>query len=116
SYDIAMQRIDAQIEEDQKTAHSTITWVANAKRPLTIEELRVALAIEPGMRQLNEENLMDIDLILSVCAGLVIVDKESSIVRLVHYTTQEYLDSIQALVFPNAQIEITQTLLTLLAF
>ena len=103
NYEIAIQRINAQSEEDRKTARSTITWVANAKRPLTIAELQVALAVEPGMRQLDEENLMDIDIILSVCAGLVIVDKGSSVVRLVHYTTQEYLDSVQAWLFPDAQ-------------
>jgi ankyrin repeat protein len=38
------------------------------------------------------------------------------VVRLVHYTTQEYLDKIQAEKFPNAQMEITRTLLTFLAF
>ncbi|KAJ7445350.1 hypothetical protein B0H11DRAFT_431348 [Mycena galericulata] len=117
SYEIEIQRIDTQSNEDRKTAHSTITWVANAKRPLTVEELQVALAVKPGMKKLDEEeDLTDIDIILSVCAGLVIVDKESSVVRLVHYTTQEYLDSIQALLFPDAQTEITRTLLTVLAF
>ncbi|KAJ6487307.1 ankyrin repeat-containing domain protein, partial [Mycena vulgaris] len=117
SYEIAIQRIDAQSNADRKTAHSTMTWVANAKRPLTVKELQVALAVEPGMRKLDEEeDLTDIDIVLSVCAGLVIVDRESSVVRLVHYTTQEYLDSIQALLFPDAQTEITCTLLTFLAF
>ncbi|KAF7343972.1 ANK-REP-REGION domain-containing protein [Mycena venus] len=115
SYDIAIQRIDAQSNADRKTAHSTIIWVANAKRPLTVEELQVALAVKPGMQKLDEDDFMDIDIILSVCAGLVIVDEESSVVRLVHYTTQEYLDSIQALLFPDAQTEITHTLLTFLA-
>jgi hypothetical protein len=37
-------------------------------------------------------------------------------VRLVHYTTQEYLDSIQAWLFPDAQTEITRTLLTFFNF
>ncbi|KAJ7310721.1 ankyrin repeat domain-containing protein [Mycena albidolilacea] len=116
SYDIAIQRIDAQNDADRRTAHSTITWVANAKRPLTVKDLQVSLAVKPGMRKLDEEDLTDIDIILSVCAGLVIVDRESSVVRLVHYTTQEYLDSIQALLFPDAQTEITRTLLTFLNF
>ncbi|KAJ6524737.1 hypothetical protein B0H19DRAFT_841926, partial [Mycena capillaripes] len=116
SYNIAMKRIEDQSEEDRTTAHSAIIWVANAKRPLTVEELRVALAVEPGARQLNEDNFLDIETILSVCAGLVIVEKESSVVRLVHYTTQEYLDSIQARLFPDAQTEITCTLLTFLNF
>ncbi|KAJ6605260.1 ankyrin repeat-containing domain protein [Mycena vulgaris] len=116
SYDIAMQRIEAQNEEDRKTAHSALTWVANARRPLTVSEITVALAIEPGARQLDEENILDIEIILAVCAGLVIVDERLSVVRLVHYTTQKYLDSIQAERFPDAQTEITHTLLTLLAF
>ncbi|KAJ7041582.1 ankyrin repeat-containing domain protein, partial [Mycena alexandri] len=117
SYEVAIQRIDAQSDADRKTAHSTITWVANAKRPLTVEELQVALAVKPGMRKVDEEeDLTDIEIILSVCAGLVIVDKESSVVRFVHYTTQEYLDKIQAEKFPGAQTEITRTLLTVLAF
>ncbi|KAJ6524804.1 hypothetical protein B0H19DRAFT_1042750, partial [Mycena capillaripes] len=72
SYNIAMKRIEDQSEEDRTTARSTITWVANAKRPLTVEELEVALAVEPGARQLNEDNFLDIETILSVCAGLVI--------------------------------------------
>ncbi|KAF8146761.1 hypothetical protein K438DRAFT_2092570, partial [Mycena galopus ATCC 62051] len=102
SYDIAMQRIEAQNEDNRKTAHSTLIWVANAKRLLKVSELTVALAIKPGARQLNEEFLLEIETILVVCAGLVIVDKESSVVRLVHYTTWEYFDRIQVQKFPEA--------------
>ncbi|KAJ7024880.1 ankyrin repeat-containing domain protein [Mycena alexandri] len=116
SYHIAMQQIEAQNEDNRETAHSTLIWVVNAKRPLTVSELTVALAIKPGAQSLNEDYLPDIETVLAVCAGLVIVDKESSVVRLVHYTTQEYLDSIQAQLFPDAQTEITDTLFTLLNF
>ncbi|KAF7365819.1 Ankyrin repeat domain-containing protein [Mycena venus] len=116
SYNVAMQRIEAQSEEDRKTARLAIIWVANAKRPLTVEEIQAALAVEPGARQLDKENVMDIEIILATCAGLVIIDEQRSIVRLVHYTTQEYLDSIQKVQFPDAQTEIARTLLTLLAF
>ncbi|KAJ7021832.1 hypothetical protein C8F04DRAFT_1012929, partial [Mycena alexandri] len=116
SYDITMQRIDDQTEEDKKTARSALIWVANAKRPLNVSEITAALAIEPEDQQFDEDNVLDINIILSVCAGLVIVDKQSSVVRLVHYTTQEYLDKIQAEKFPDAHTEITRTLLTVLAF
>ncbi|KAF7365799.1 ANK-REP-REGION domain-containing protein [Mycena venus] len=116
SYEIAMERIQSQNEEDRKTAHSALTWVANAKRPLTISEITMALAIEPGAQCLDKDNVLDIEIILAVCAGLVIVDEKLSVVRLVHYTTQEYLDSLQAERFPDAQTEITRTLLTFLAF
>jgi IS1 family transposase len=48
AYDIETQRIEAQNEDNRKTARSTITWVANAKRPLMVKELQFALAVEPG--------------------------------------------------------------------
>ncbi|KAF8217315.1 hypothetical protein K438DRAFT_1954163 [Mycena galopus ATCC 62051] len=116
NYDVVMQRIESQNEEDRKTARLALIWIANAKRPLKVLELTVALAIEPGARRLNTANVPRIETILTVCAGLVIVDRRSSVVRLVHYTAQEYLDSIQAQRFPDAQTEITRTLLTFLAF
>jgi hypothetical protein len=116
TYDSAMKRIEDQGDMNKNIAYSALTWVVNAKRPLTVSEIQTALAVEPDSQELDEDNVMDIETILAVCAGLVIVDQESSVVRLVHYTTQEYLDSIQAQLFPDAQTEITRTLLTFLAF
>jgi hypothetical protein len=116
SYDEAMKRISDQNEESYAIAHSTLTWVANAKRPLTVLEIQTALAVEPGTKSLDEDNILDVEIILSVCAGLVIIDEQLSVVRLVHYTTQEYLDHIQPQQFPDAQTEITRSLLTYLAF
>ncbi|KAJ7028119.1 ankyrin repeat domain-containing protein [Mycena alexandri] len=116
SYDDAMKRIGEQNEESQAIAHSTLTWVANAKRPLTVLEIQTALAVEPGTKSLDEDNILDMEIILSVCAGLVIVDEQLLVVRLVHYTTQEYLDSVQPQQFPDAHTQITCTLLTYLAF
>ncbi len=54
--------------------------------------------------------------ITSVCAGLVTVDEESSIIRLVHYTTQEYFERIRLEWNPSAQEEIAVAYLTCLSF
>ncbi|KAJ6596207.1 ankyrin repeat-containing domain protein [Mycena vulgaris] len=116
TYNAAMKRIQDQNEEDRKIANKALVWVSNAKRLLTVAELREALAIEPGAKQLDPDNMLDIDIILSVCAGLVIVDEKIPVVRLVHHTTQSYLDSIQDQQFSDAQSEITSSLLTFLAF
>lgn len=116
TYDNAMSRIENQNEDDRIIAHSALIWVVNAKRPLTVPELQTALAVEPGTSQFDKFNILDIAIILSVCAGLVIIDNQHSVLRLVHYTAQEYLDSIQLQRFPTAQTEITRTLLTVLAF
>ncbi|KAJ7730975.1 ankyrin repeat-containing domain protein [Mycena maculata] len=112
----AMARIDRQGEEDKKIAQLTLTWVANAKRPLLVAELQEALAIEPGTTALDCDNILDIDIILSVCAGLVVVDETIPVVRLIHYTMQHYMDDIQGSQFPDAQTDITSRCLTYLSF
>ncbi|KAJ7017942.1 ankyrin repeat-containing domain protein [Mycena alexandri] len=115
TYDEALGRIDSQNEDERKLARLVLMWVANAKRPLAVGELREALAIEPGSTFLDPDNLLDIDTILSVCAGLVIVDNLKSIVRLIHYTTQHYFDSIQADQFPHVHAEIALRCFTYLS-
>jgi hypothetical protein len=72
--------------------------------------------VEPGEAEFDSENKPDVDDIVSVCAGLVVVDQESAIIRLVHYTTQEYFERISSRLNPNAQLEIAETCLTYLSF
>ncbi|KAJ7487011.1 ankyrin repeat-containing domain protein [Mycena latifolia] len=116
TYDEAMERINHQTEEDRQLGMFALTWVANTKRPLSVAELREALAIEPESTFLDTDNLLDMDIILSACAGLIIVDEAVSVVRLIHYTAQDYMDSIQSKQFPSAHITIVSTCLTYLSF
>ncbi|KAF8182771.1 ankyrin repeat-containing domain protein [Mycena galopus ATCC 62051] len=116
SYDAAMSRIADQNEDDKKMAYSALIWIANAKKLLTIPQLQEALAIDPGSKYLDHDDLVDIDTILTACAGLIIIDENLYVVRPVHYTVQHYLDSVQASRFPDAQISITRSLLTFLTF
>ncbi len=53
---------------------------------------------------------------VSVCAGLVTVDEESNIIRLVHYTTRKYFERTQTRWFPKAQTAIAKTCITYLSF
>ena len=111
-----MERINSQKPGFKQLAEHVLSWITYAARPLTVLELRHALAVEPGERELDEENLSDIEELVSVCAGLVIVDQESNIVRLVHYTTQEYLERVIPELYPEAQQNITIICLTYLLF
>jgi hypothetical protein len=92
AYKHAMERIDGQKPGFQWLARMILSWITCAKRPLTTLELQHALAVKSGDHQLDKENVREIEDMVSVCAGLVTVDEESSIIRLVHYTTQEYFD------------------------
>ena len=50
------------------------------------------LDLDKDESEAEDEALPDVELMLSVCAGLVRVDHEGNRTQLVHYTTQEYLD------------------------
>jgi len=90
-----MERITGQKPGLKKLAMDVLAWITCAKRPLTTVELQHALAVEAGEPGIDEENLTQVDDMVSVCAGLVTVDEESDIMRLVHYTTQEYFERTQ---------------------
>ena len=81
-----------------------------------MEDLRVVLAVDPEDTELDQEALIHDDLLVSVCAGIVTIDEGSNIIRLVHYTTQAYMESIQARQFPNAQSKIVITCHAYLSF
>jgi ankyrin repeat protein len=116
AYSEALERIEGQRTSHSKLAKNVLTWITFAKRPLTTAELCCALAVEPGEAELDPENKPDVDDIVSVCAGLVVVDQESAIIRLVHYTTQEYFERVSSRLNPDGQLEIAETCLTYLSF
>lgn len=79
-----------------------LSWILHALRPLTVSELQCALAIEPRISALDEDALPDDTLCETVCAGFVTMDQESSIIRLVHYTAEEFLLGVRKDLFPTA--------------
>lgn len=116
AYEQAMERINGQKLGLRDSAIRVLSWITCATRPLTTFELQHALAVEPDEYELDEENLISVEDLVSVCAGLVAVDEESNIIRLVHYTTQEYFERTQNHWFADAEADITETCVTYLSF
>lgn len=54
----------------------------------------------------DEEAVDADDEIVSVCAGLVTVDRESQIIRLVHHTTQLYFERVRSEITTSSQVDI----------
>lgn len=116
AYDATMERICGQVADHGTLALNTLLWVTCSMRPLTVPELQHALAVELGKVELDLGKLSPIKIITSVCAGPVIVDENTSIVRLVYYTAQEYFERTQGQWFPGVESIITSICTTYLSF
>ena len=90
-YGAMLERIEAQGEERATLATSVLTWVCHSERPLLVDELCQALAVEIGETDFDPENVPSISTLLDCCQGVITVDAEASVVRLIHCTVQEYL-------------------------
>ncbi|KAM0230515.1 hypothetical protein ACHAPO_009280 [Fusarium lateritium] len=102
AYQDAMTRIAGLGPESEALAKQALLILIFAREPLRTEDLVYALSIEPDSETIDDTNVPDIEDVAGVCAGLIIVDKESNIVRLVHKSAQEYFERHQAQLFPQA--------------
>ena len=113
AYGATLDRINAQGDEETRLAMATLTWVCHSERPLEVDELCHALAVEIGTTDFDPENIPSIDTLLHCCQGLITVDKEASIVRLIHHTVQEHLCGHSGL-FNKPHLMLAETCLTYL--
>nr|CEG03538.1 unnamed protein product [Fusarium acuminatum CS5907] len=106
AYEQTMERINAQMPGMKTLAIKVLSWITYAKRRLTTSELQHALAIKTGTSEIDPGDLTPIGDMVSVYAGLVTIDEESGIIRLVHDTAQQYFERSQGPWFPHARTEI----------
>lgn len=115
-YAKAIGRIELQLPGWRELARRVLLWITYATRQLSIDELRAAIAIDPKRQNVDlHDYLDDEDQIVSVCQGPVEVDQESRVVRLVHYTTQEYFEKIRDSWVPKGNLEISQSCIAYLS-
>ena len=91
-----------------KLAQRILEWVVHAHRPLSLAELRDALAVDlkkPGLRKAARP---DKATILEVTAGMIVVDIDEKSVRLNHRTAQEYFDGTRDRWFATALADMTR--------
>jgi hypothetical protein len=108
-YEEAMKRIELQSADNRNLALRLLSWIVHAFRTLHLTEIQHAIAIddlEPEDRLISQDSLTPQDILVDVCAGIVRVDEESGIVRLIHYTTQKYFEGNGSDHFPRAHHDI----------
>ncbi|KAF7157299.1 hypothetical protein CNMCM5623_001422 [Aspergillus felis] len=116
AYEKAMKQIQQQIGDRAELARRALAWLTFAERTLTLTELQHALAVVVGESSFDEESLPDVEEIISACSGLITYNEENHIIRLVHYTTQEYLEKTWTSWFPNAHCAIGEVCVTYICY
>ena len=112
-YAQTLQRIREQRGDLSRLGMEVLMWVSHAERPLRIDELCHAPAVDLQSTDLDPENIPPQDTVIESCLGLAVVDAETSTVRLIHYTLQEYLSHG---IFPDAHKTLGQVCLAYLNY
>jgi len=90
-YGQTLQKIREQKGDLPRLGMKVLMLVSHAKRPLRMDELCHALAVDPEVRGWYAKNIPSRDTVLGSCLGLVMAEKRTLRVRLIHDTLQQYL-------------------------
>ena len=92
-YSATIERIKAQDGDKSRLGMAALMWISHAERPLRVDELCYALAVELGSTYFSASNVPSVSTLVDSCQGLITVDKEASTVQLIHFTLQEYFSA-----------------------
>lgn len=90
AYADVITRIGGSKKPRKDLARKTLSWLLYARRPLTMAELREAVAIEDGYRDLTEFLSHPND-IVECCCSLIDHERTTDIVQFSHYTVVGFL-------------------------
>ena len=88
SYHSVLRRIE---KRRLSTVKKILSWLFHARRPLQRGELREALAVRVDRTTLSKP-LVQSDMLIQYCQGLVNIDETTETVRFSHFTVKEFLD------------------------
>ncbi|KAH6909555.1 hypothetical protein BKA70DRAFT_1425974 [Coprinopsis sp. MPI-PUGE-AT-0042] len=106
---------DSQPPKHTALARQVLLWITFAKREMTMDELRraVAAAQNPeGEHALDTARMTPEASINSVCCGLITVDERTRVVRLIHFTAKDTLEPLLLQFFPEPHALILSVCLT----
>ena len=104
AYSTTFDRIRGQKGNRVKLGMEALMWISCSERPLKADELCHALAVEVGTTDLNAHNAPSTRTLLSCTLGLMTIDEQSSTVRLVHFTLQEYIGAHNLFITPHSMM------------
>jgi hypothetical protein len=78
-YEQTFHRVDLLPSPARKVVYRALSWTMHAWRPMTMFELRCAIALSEGETNLSKLTLCDEDTIISSCAGLIRVNTSGEV-------------------------------------
>ena len=115
AYGVTLGRIKAQGGEKARLGMAVLMWISHSRRPLHADEICSAVSIRIGSNDLNNDDISAIATLIGCCQGLVTIENGTSIIRLIHFTLQDYLCTHPDL-FDRAHSTMAETCLTYLNF
>lgn len=115
TYDQAMERITATNDYDQRIAMNFLQWIAFSARPLSVAEIEHASSITTAATDIDSDEVLSASELTSLCAGLVIIDA-SNIVRLVHFSAQNYIRNNRKKWFPSGNSSLARSCMAYVSF
>ena len=113
AYGATLDRINGQGGEKARLGMAALMWISHSERPLSADELCHSLAVKIGSLNLDAGHVPSTGTLLACCQGLVAVEKETSTVRFIHFTVQEFLRAHPEF-FSSAHSTIAETCLSYL--
>ena len=113
AYNTTLDRIRQQDRGKSKLGITVLMWGSRCERPLNWEELSHALGVGLVEKEFTIDNVPSVRTVLGCTLGLVVIDENSSTVRLLHFTLQDYLGA-SLTVFETPQFLMAEICLTYL--
>ncbi|EAU81226.2 ankyrin repeat domain-containing protein 28 [Coprinopsis cinerea okayama7 len=109
-YAASLSRIENQDPELAQLAKQVLFWLVFARGSLSLRDLQAALGVNPETYSVEKSRMPDKDSIVDLCCGLVELDTESDVVRLVHFTARDALEPLLLKDFPQPHLFISKVL------
>ncbi|KAI1029503.1 hypothetical protein LB504_010782 [Fusarium proliferatum] len=90
AYNDTLKRIREQHQNFSDLAFRVLAWICCTRWKLPAGAIQHGLALRQGDTTFNEDGIVDQQLLLSVCCGLVEITKGGREMRLAHYTAESF--------------------------
>ncbi|KAL7769815.1 hypothetical protein ACKLNR_001199 [Fusarium oxysporum f. sp. zingiberi] len=90
AYNDTLKRLREQHQNSSDLAFRVLAWICCTGWKLPACAIQHGLALREGDTTFHEDGIVDKQLLLSVCCGLVEIPESSREIRLAHYTTENF--------------------------